>query len=58
MVPPRRGRGRHGPLNAAKILVVGNDAVGRTSLIRHLVEGAPAANELIGRVRSVAAPLP
>ena len=29
------------PLNEAKLLVVGNEAVGKTSLIRYLVENAP-----------------
>src|SRR5262249_27225240 len=29
------------PLNAAKLLVVGNEAVGKTSLIRYLVAGQP-----------------
>lgn len=30
-----------GPLNEAKLIVVGNEAVGKTSLIRYLVQGKP-----------------
>jgi internalin A len=34
-------QGRLKPLNEAKMLVVGNEAVGKTSLIRYLVHGQP-----------------
>jgi internalin A len=34
-------RGALRPLNEAKLVVVGNEAVGKTSLIRYLVHGEP-----------------
>jgi internalin A len=37
----RDARGTLQPINEAKLLVLGNEAVGKTSLVRYLIKGAP-----------------